>query len=270
MTRVSFIGAGNMAYSIIRGLLDFSRKKFVITTSDPDETKREDLEARGVFWEKTNQEAIKKSEVVILAVKPQLAAPVLRKLEIDPSQLLISIAAGVNISSLAAWTNPNQCIVRCMPNTPALLRKGITGLFSKDNVSEPQRNMATELMSSVGETCWVTEESEIDCITALSGSGPAYFFFLMEQMVQAGLELGLSQELSENLAKATAVGAAEMALVNSAPLTELRQNVTSPGGTTEAAIDYMEKKEVSISIKRAIFEAKQKALDLSLEFGKQP
>ena len=267
MTNVSFIGAGNMAYSIIRGLIDSPRKRFVITTSDPDETKRENLEASGVTWAKTNQEAIKQSEAVILAVKPQLAAPVLQKLEIDPSQLLISIAAGVNVSSLAAWTNLNQCIVRCMPNTPALLRKGITGLFSKGNVSELQKDLATELMSSVGETSWVTEESEIDSITALSGSGPAYFFFLMEQMVQAGLELGLSKELSENLAKATAVGAAEMALVSSASLTELRQNVTSPGGTTEAAINYLEKKEVSISIKKAIFEAQQKAVDLSLEFG---
>ena len=270
MTNVSFIGAGNMAYSIIRGLLDSSRKRFVITTSDPDETKRQDLEARGVFWENTNQEAINKSDAVILAVKPQLVAPVLQELEIGPSQLLISIAAGVNVSSLADWTNPNQCIVRCMPNTPALLRRGITGLFSRANVSEPQKNLATELMSSVGETSWVTEESEIDSITALSGSGPAYFFFLMEQMVEAGLELGLSKELSENLAKATAVGAAEMALVSSAPLTELRQNVTSPGGTTEAALNYMEKKEVSISIKKAIFEAKQKAVDISQEFGKKP
>ena len=270
MTNVSFIGAGNMAYSIIRGLLDSPTKRFVITTSDPDETKREDLVARGVSWARTNQEAINQSEAVILAVKPQLAAPVLQELEIDPSQLLISIAAGVNVSSLAAWTNPNQCIVRCMPNTPALLRKGITGLFSKENVSEFQKGLATELMSSIGETSWVTQESEIDSITALSGSGPAYFFFLMEQMVEAGLELGLSKELSENLAKATAVGAAEMALVSSAPLTELRQNVTSPGGTTEAAINYMEKKEVSISIKRAIFEAKQKAVDLSREFGNQP
>ena len=112
MTNVSFIGAGNMAYSIIRGLLDSPRKRFVITTSDPDETKREDLEARGGSWETTNQEAINKSEAVILAVKPQLAAPVLQKLEVDPSQLLISIAAGVNVSSLVAWTNPNQCIIK--------------------------------------------------------------------------------------------------------------------------------------------------------------
>ena len=267
MTNVSFIGTGNMAYGIIRGLLDSPNKRFVITTSDPDETKREDLEARGISWAKTNQEAIKQSEAVILAVKPQLAASVLQKLEVDPSQLLISVAAGVNVSSLAAWTNPNQCIVRCMPNTPALLRKGITGLFSNENVSEHQKGLATELMSSVGETCWVTEESEIDSITALSGSGPAYFFFLMEQMVEAGLELGLSEKLSENLAKATAVGAAEMALDSSAPLAELRRNVTSPGGTTEAAINYMEKEEVSISIKKAIFEAKQKAIDLSQEFG---
>ena len=125
-------------------------------------------------------------------------------------------------------------------------------------------------MSSIGETSWVAQESEIDSITALSGSGPAYFFFLMEQMVEAGLELGLSKELSENLAKATAVGAAEMALASSAPLTELRQNVTSPGGTTEAAMNYMEKKEVSISIRKAIFEAKQKAIDLSREFGEKP
>ena len=270
MTNVSFIGAGNMAYSIIRGLLDSPTKRFVISTSDPDETKREDLVARGVSWARTNQEAINQSEAVILAVKPQLVAPVLQELEIGPSQLLISIAAGVNVSSLAAWTNPNQCIVRCMPNTPALLRKGITGLFSKENVSEFQKGLATELMSSIGETSWVAQESEIDSITALSGSGPAYFFFLMEQMVEAGLELGLSKELSENLAKATAVGAAEMALASSAPLTELRQNVTSPGGTTEAAINYMEKKEMSISIRKAIFEAKQKAVDLSREFGKKP
>ena len=268
--KLAVIGAGNMAYSIIRGLLDSSRKRFVITTSDPDETRREDLVARGVSWARTNQEAIKQSEAVILAVKPQLDSPVLQKLEVDQSQLLISIAAGVNVSSLAAWTNPNQCIVRCMPNTPALLGKGITGLFSKDNVSQHQKDLATELMSSVGETSWVTEESEIDSITALSGSGPAYFFFLMEQMVEAGLELGLSEELSENLAKATAMGAAEMASVSSVPLTELRQNVTSPGGTTEAAINYMEKKEVSISIKKAIFEAKQKAVDLSREFGVTP
>ena len=267
MTNVSFIGAGNMAYSIIRGLLDSPKKRFTITASDPDETKRKDLEAKGVSWAKTNQAAIQQSEAVILAVKPQLAAPVLQKLAVDPSQLLISIAAGVNVSSLAAWTNPDQCIVRCMPNTPALLRKGITGLFSKENVSEHQKGLATELMNSVGETSWVTEESEIDSITALSGSGPAYFFFLMEQMVHAGLELGLSEELSENLAKATAMGAAEMALASSASLTELRQNVTSPGGTTEAAINYMEEKEVSISIKKAIFEAKQKAIDLSQEFG---
>ena len=148
----------------------------------------------------------------------------------------------MNVSSLAAWTNPNQCIVRCMPNTPALLRKGITGLFSKENVSEFQKGLATELMSSIGETSWVAQESEIDSITALSGSGPAYFF-LDGADGRSWIELGLSKELSENLAKATAVGAAEMALASSAPLTELRQNVTHSGGTTEAAINYMEKRK---------------------------
>ena len=158
MTNVSFIGAGNMAYSIIRGLLDSPTKRFVKATSDHEETKREDLVARGVSWAKTNQEAIKQSEAVILAEKPQKLATVLQKLEIDKSQLLISIAAGVSVSSLTAWTNPNQCIVRCMPNTPALLRKGITGLFSRDNLSELQKDLATELMSSVGETSWVNEE----------------------------------------------------------------------------------------------------------------
>jgi len=264
---IAFIGAGNMARSLISGLLGSGHAAARLRASDPAADQRATVAALGIEVVEDNAAAIEGAAVVVLAVKPQVMGTVLSALDLDPAQLVISIAAGVPIESLERWSAPAQPLVRCMPNTPALLGAGITGLFANAAVDAAGRALAERVLGAAGRTLWVAAEPELDAVTAVSGSGPAYFFYLMEAMIDAGEALGLSRAVATELTLETAYGAALMARQRDAEPARLRQNVTSPGGTTERALDILEAAGVRRTLGAAIEGAALRAQELAREFG---
>jgi len=269
---ITFIGAGNMAHSLIGGLLADGYPAACLRAADPDADRRRDLEARwSVKCFEQNSEAAADAEVIVLAVKPQLVATVARDIGpkvISSSPLLISVAAGIRRADIARWTGGNPAIVRVMPNTPALLGCGASGLFGNPVASSSQRETAEGIMRAVGVTVWLKEESELDAVTAVSGSGPAYFFLLMELMEKQAVQLGLSQDAARILTLQTALGAARMAIENDEAVGELRRRVTSPGGTTEAALSVLGEPAFADTLNRALVAARLRAAELADEFGK--
>lgn len=241
---ITFIGAGNMARSLVAGLTK-DKTNFDIRISDPN---LDQLQAIKQHWPmveayEDNIKAIEGSDVVILAVKPQLMEVVCEPLQdvlVAENPLVISIAAGITINNLIKWLdNKNTAIVRCMPNTPSLVQSGMTGLYANPAVSDEQTNIAESILRAVGSTLWVKNEEALDAVTAVSGSGPAYYFLVMEAMQNAAQELGLSAEDARLLVLQTAFGAAKLALESSDDAGILRQRVTSKGGTTEAALNKL-------------------------------
>ena len=269
---VVFIGGGNMANALISGLLTDGAPADAIIVAEPDASKRENLAAHfGIRSREDNQGAAREADILILAVKPQILKGVAQDLSPMLQQrrpLCLSIAAGITHESLQSWLGSEVPLVRTMPNTPAMLQAGATGLYADPQVTENQRNQAERIMRSVGITRWVEEESQIDAITAVSGSGPAYFFLIMEAMEQTAKELGLDQETAHLLVLQTALGAARMALENSAPVETLRASVTSPGGTTEQAIKVFEESGLREIIRAAMTSARDKSVELSKSLGK--
>ena len=242
MTRnIAFIGGGNMATSLVGGLVESGHPPASILVSEPEADKRRDLAARfAVGVTADNREAAAASDVVVLAVKPQIMAEVVTGLAAaarDHGPLVVSIAAGTPIARILEWLDYPAPVVRTMPNTPALLGCGATALFANDAVSDDQREAAEVVLRSAGIALWVEEEGLLDAVTAVSGSGPAYFFLLMEHMIRTGIGLGLSGEQARALTLQTALGAARMALESGRAPEELRVGVTSPGGTTERALE---------------------------------
>lgn len=264
---ISFIGGGNMAQSLITGLVEAGHDAGHLTASDPIAAQRKAIGGLGATAVEDNQHAITGANVVVLAVKPQVLGAVLKKLAFEPDQLIISICAGVPIASIAGWTSEEQPIVRCMPNIPALLRAGITALHANPQTDPKQREIAEQVLAAVGQTIWVDAEATLDAVTAISGSGPAYFFYLMEAMVRAGEALGLEPEVASQLTIETAYGAARMARETSTPPATLRVNVTSPGGTTERALKVLDEYHTDQHIVDAIKQAAQRAHELAIEFG---
>lgn len=267
MTGIAFIGGGNMASSIIGGLIEQGEiHASLIEVAEPNPVQRELLEKQ--FQVKTHAEglqAIASADVVILAVKPQIAKDVLQPLQetLQRNQpLLISIAAGIDIDSLGLWSGC-RAIVRAMPNTPALLREGATGLYANNQVSQEQRDLADNLLRAVGLTVWVNSEDKINAVTALSGSGPAYFFLLMETMIDAAVNLGLTRHAATDLCIQTAQGAGIMARQSDVDVAELRRRVTSPGGTTEQAIASFEQANLRDIVGQALGAAHERAIKLS-------
>lgn len=265
---LAFIGAGNMAHALIRGLLDNGIAPAHIHVADPLESQLASLAQYGVHTYTDNNAALAHANLAMLAIKPQVAGEVVQALTaLHSDQLLISIAAGINIDSLQAWTSPTQPIVRCMPNTPALLGAGMTALYANSACSKPQQQLAEQVLRAAGETLWVATERELDAVTAVSGSGPAYFFLLMEAMVEAGTQLGLSRDTATRLTLQTAYGAALMAHNSDDPPDVLRTNVTSPGGTTAAALAVLEAHNMQNIIGDALSAAERRAAELAEEFG---
>ncbi len=238
---ITFIGAGNMARALISGLVQ-DNPNVNIRIADPDEAQLQEIKkTRGSIDAFTdNAKAIVDADVIVLAVKPQIMKVVCEPLQTGlkgQTPLVISIAAGVSISSLQLWLGEQEMpIVRCMPNTPALVQSGMTGLFANSHVSEPQHRLADSILKAVGSTLWLSNEDKLDAVTAVSGSGPAYYFLVMEAMQDAAQELGLTADESRLLVLQTAFGAAKLALESSDDAGTLRQRVTSKGGTTEAAL----------------------------------
>jgi pyrroline-5-carboxylate reductase len=265
---IAFIGAGNMAGSLVNGLIESGTSPSEIAAADPIAKQLEKLSVLGVVTAANNDQAIKAVDVIVLAVKPQVTGQVLEALSgLTPNQLIISIVAGIDLRSLETWLPANQPIVRCMPNTPALLGAGMTGLFANSRVTDQQKALATHILEAVGEVAWVSKEAHLDAVTAVSGSGPAYFFLLMENMIAAGQKLGLDAELSKKLTEQTAFGAALMAQKSNVDPGTLRKNVTSPGGTTEAALNLMLAQDFPATVIDALSAAEKRAKELAVEFG---
>lgn len=260
-----------MATALISGLIDDGYAPQNIWVSDLDKQKLNVLAKQfGLNITSDNQHVVEHAQVLVLSVKPQtmrqvaeeISQPVLR---LKP--VIVSIAAGIRVVDLAKWLGGGVAIVRCMPNTPALVRTAATALYANDQVSAEQRDVAESVMRAVGLVAWVDKESALDIVTALSGSGPAYFFLLMESMERAALELGLDTETARLLIEQTAFGATKLALeVEGAPA-ELRKRVTSPGGTTQYAIDVFEKGDFSDLVGSALCAAYERSIELSNELG---
>ena len=268
---ISFIGGGNMASALIAGLAGQLTAGINIHVVDPNADALARLsEQYGVSTATSIGEALALSDVIVLAVKPQnmrdVAAALLPHLAAS-KPLILSIAAGIRAADLSRWLRGYAAIVRSMPNTPALIGMGITGLVAMDGVSEAQKATADDIMKAVGQTVWLDDEAQIDPVTAVSGSGPAYVFYFIEAMQQAAVELGLSQEQGRQLALATFAGAAQLAAQSSDPVPLLREKVTSKGGTTYAALTSMEESGVKAKIIEAIKAAAARGRELGDELG---
>lgn len=266
---IAFIGAGNMARSIIGGLLSSGHRAGALRAADPNAESLAALRGLGdIATGHDNAALIAGARVVILAVKPQVMAAVcagLRETVVAERPLVISIAAGIGTASLARWLGAETAIVRCMPNTPALLGCGATGLFAGATVDGAQRAQAEAIMAAVGTTCWVSEESQLDAVTAVSGSGPAYFFQFMEAMAAQGAALGLEPAVAAQLSVQTCLGAARMAAQSGVDLAELRQRVCSPGGTTERAVASLAQDDLGAVVGRAMRAAYERAQEMARE-----
>ena len=268
--RIAFIGAGNMAASLIGGLLAQGIPASHIRASDPGAEQRAKIAGEhGIALFADNAEAILDADVIVLATKPQVLKDVCLALapNLQDGQLLVSIAAGISCASLGNWLGARP-IVRCMPNTPALLRQGVSGLYANAEVNPAQRELAEQLLAAVGMALWLENEQQIDAVTAVSGSGPAYFFLLIEAMTAAGEQLGLPKAIAAQLTLQTALGAAHMAVASDVDAAELRRRVTSPNGTTEAAIKTFQAGGFAELVKQALSAAAKRSAELAEQLGK--
>lgn len=270
--RIAFIGGGNMAASLIGGLRAQGIPATSICASDPGADNRAELQAtHGIETFADNGQALAGADVVVLAVKPQVMQAVCRDLagHLQANQLIVSIAAGINCTSLQDWLGAQtpRAIVRCMPNTPSLLRQGVSGLFANAQVSDAQKQQAEQLLSAVGLALWLDKEALIDAVTAVSGSGPAYFFLMIEAMTAAGEQLGLPRETAAQLTLHTALGAARMACESDLEAAELRRRVTSPNGTTEAAIKAFQAGGFEPLVQQAMNAAAHRSAELAEQLG---
>ena len=271
--KIGFIGAGNMARSIIGGLIDSGVAKQRILASDPSDAGRNALsEALGIEAVPHNHTVAEQSDILVLAVKPQVMAEVCQNLRepVTHSSVVVSVAAGIDCTSLNTWLGNNIPVVRCMPNTPALVGEGASALFAPAQVSAAQRQLAEQTIRAVGSVHWVAQEHLIDAVTAVSGSGPAYFFLVLEAMIDAGVQLGLEQSTAAELAIQTAFGAAKLARESDVSPAELRRRVTSPKGTTERAINSFEKNHLRHIFQEAMQDCAARSKELSQELGAKP
>ncbi|MGI1671901.1 MAG: pyrroline-5-carboxylate reductase [Neptuniibacter sp.] len=268
---LAFIGAGNMARAIIGGLITNGYPAENIWASEPDTSKLLDLQEQGLKTTGNNNEAVAAADIVILAIKPQVLKTVAEEIA-DAVQikqpLILSVAAGIMTTSMDQWLGGNTSIVRCMPNTPALVQTGANGLYANSKVTDAQKTQAETILQATGITLWVEEESQLDAVTAVSGSGPAYYFLVMESMIQAGIKLGLSEDVATQLTLQTAMGAARMAKNSDVDPAELRRRVTSPKGTTEQAIKHFMEGGLPELFDEALQACNDRSVELAEELGK--
>ena len=267
---IGFIGAGNMAYALINGLLNNGYDSKNIKVSDPNDGLLRKREAElNITTFENNSSLVEVCDIIVFAVKPQVLSEVCLELreKIKPNHLFISIVAGIRVNDINRWLGGNYPLVRTMPNTPALMQQGVTGLFQNDLVNHEQKALVTTILSSVGNCFWVNEEGLIDAITAISGSGPAYFFLLMQSMTQAGMALGLDENTAKELSVQTGFGASLMAAKSGKDPKTLRTDVTSPNGTTQAAIECFQDLNFEGIVASATRAAFDRARELSNELG---
>jgi len=265
---IAFIGAGNMASCLIGGLISAGYPPKQIWASNPTIEKLNFLQQEfGIHTSMSNETAAKEAKIIVFSVKPQKiqeAALSLKSTIETQGHLVISIAAGVTTESIAAHLSPNAAVVRAMPNIPAFVSSGATGLFANSKVNNMQKEWAENVFRAVGITVWAQEEKQMDVIAALSGSGPAYFFYVMEALTQAAIELGLHEEDAQLLTLQTALGSAKLALATNESFKDLRTQVTSKGGITERALAILEERKMSEILMSAI----RAATDKSQALGK--
>ncbi len=264
--RIGFIGGGNMATALISSLFASGHNIDQVQVADPGLAARQHLQKRWpVKCFETASEAIKGMDAIVLAIKPQVLPLVLEEIKdlVTDEQLIISIVAGIPTSQIASHLSSNPPIVRTMPNTPALIGLGITGMYARVNCNLTQRELAQNLMESAGQVVWLDKESLLDVVTALSGSGPAYFYYLVESLQKAGTRLGLPEDIAAKLALHTAHGASAMAVQSDADVVELRHRVTTKGGTTEAAMEQLNAGDFEQLIDLAITAATRRGQELA-------
>lgn len=269
-TTIGFIGAGNMAYALIAGLIKQNFPAENIKISDTNETllsQRQSEFNLEVFTD--NAQLASHCDVVILAVKPQILSKVCQQIKdsIRPNALIISIAAGVRLTDISRWLGGNSAIIRTMPNTPALLGQGATGMVSNTITSKEHCQLAEQILGAVGQCLWVDDEKLLDAVTALSGSGPAYYFLMIESMTKAGIALGLDEATAEKLSLQTALGAGMMANNSKDSAHQLRAKVTSPNGTTQAAIESFQDQNFEAIVSHAMRSAYDRAREIGIELG---
>ena len=270
--KISFIGGGNMAQALISGLISCGVKPSLITVADPSSDAREQLAAKGLNTVDPTADAkaaVIGADIVVLAVKPQVMKVVVSGFaDVLDTQLVISVAAGLSTELLSNMLGGYGNIVRAMPNTPAMIQMGATGLYGTDNISAEQKQLATAVMEASGLVMWVDNEEHMHAVTAVSGSAPAYMFYFIEAMVDGGVALGLDKEQASALAMQTMLGAAKMALGSEDAPSELRRKVTSPNGTTQAAIESMQANDISRQIVEAMQACADRSQALSEEMSK--
>ena len=265
---IAFIGGGNMASAILGGLLRQGMAAEQIEVVEPVEAARTALrEQHGVQAQAEAGARLQRAGLVVWAVKPQMFHAAAGQVAPHTRQALhLSVAAGIRSSSMARWLDSER-IVRAMPNTPALIGQGMTALYARPGVDTGERQHIEQVLSATGDLLWVQEEAQLDAVTALSGSGPAYVFYFLEAMVQAGVDMGLSRDQAHQLAVGTFAGASELARRSDEPPAVLRERVTSKGGTTYAALQSLEQDGVRQHFVRALEAARQRAHELGDEFG---
>lgn len=266
---VTFIGAGNMARSLIAGLIN-DHSDFSIRVSDPSE---QALDGVKRYWPSVaifndNNEAIINADLIVLAVKPHYIQPVCQQINTQIKEehthpLIVSIAAGIRLQNIKEWLDNDSPIVRCMPNTPALVQAGASGMTANSHVNTEQKSMAEQILRAVGLVIWFDDESSLDAVTATSGSGPAYYFLVMEAMQKAAIKLGLNEKEARLLVLQTALGAAKLALESNDSPAVLRQNVTSKGGTTEAALNVLNEGCLVSLFEQAMTAANDRSIELA-------
>ncbi len=266
--KVAFVGGGNMTRAIAGGLIDSGFPPCDLLISEPAAARRKVLqhELPGCMITRRNDAVAGKAGQIVLAVKPQVLPQVCRELATTVQQsrpVVISIAAGVRSHDIESWLGGNIAVVRVMPNQPALIRKGVSGLYANEQTSDTQRALATEIIAAIGKVVQVSTEADIDTITARSGSGPAYFFLLIDMLIDAGIRLGLDAATAQTLAIETAKGASILADRENEPMKNLIDRVRSPGGTTAAALDSLEADSVRDIFASAITAARQRAVTMA-------
>ena len=267
---LAFIGGGNMAASIIGGLIAKGYPADAITATAPSQATRDRLAATyKIATSADNASAAAAAEVVILAVKPQILQTVAEALRphLAHQPLVLSIAAGIPLASLGRWLGESLTIVRAMPNTPSLVQTGAAGLYATDTATASQRALAEQILSAVGIATWLDSEADIDAVIAVAGSAPAYFFLMMEAMIDAGVAQGLSRELATALTLQTALGSARLAQQSDVDVAELRRRVMSPGGTTEQAVHSFEADDLRGIVARAMRRCADRSAAMAEEMG---
>ena len=269
-TVIGFIGAGNMAYALIKGLLSdgFEAKNINVSDANPELLEKRSSEL-GVTVQPDNVSLLTNSDIVVFAVKPQVLSVVCHELKNKASsdQLFVSIVAGIKSKDINRWLGGDFALVRTMPNTPALFQSGVTGLYANELVNDLQKKSVNLLLSAVGDCFWVNEDNLLDAITAISGSGPAYFFLMMQSMKQAAMALGLDEDTADALSIKTSLGASIMATNSGKDSRTLRAEVTSPNGTTQSAIETFQDQNFEGIVAAATRAAYDRARELSQELG---